>query len=52
MVSYTYPAIGKGPFPAVLVPGAGPADMNYTAGENAKLFWQIGQFLSERGCRS
>ncbi|WP_458719224.1 alpha/beta hydrolase family protein [Candidatus Nitrosocosmicus sp. R] len=45
-----YPAIGKGPFPAVLlVPGAGPADMNYTAGENAKLFWQIGQFLSERG---
>ena len=46
----SYPAIGKGPFPAVLlVPGAGPADMNYTAGENAKLFWQIGQFLSERG---
>jgi dienelactone hydrolase len=46
----TYPAIGKGPFPAVLlVPGAGPADMNYTAGDNAKLFWQIGQFLSERG---
>ena len=23
--------------------------MNYTAGENAKLFWQISQFLSERG---
>ena len=23
--------------------------MNYTAGINAKLFWQIGQFLSERG---
>ena len=46
----SYPAIGKGPFPGVLlVPGAGPADMNYTAGENAKLFWQIGQFLSERG---
>ena len=46
----SYPAIGKGPFPAVLlVPGAGPADMNYTAGDNAKLFWQIGQFLSERG---
>jgi len=46
----SYPAIGKGPNPAVLlVPGGGPADMNYTAGENAKLFWQIGQFLSERG---
>jgi dienelactone hydrolase len=46
----SYPAIGKGPFPGVLlVPGAGPADMNYTAGENAKLFWQISQFLSERG---
>jgi hypothetical protein len=46
----SYPAIGKGPNPAVLlVPGGGPADMNYTAGENAKLFWLIGQFLSERG---
>jgi len=46
----SYPAIGKGPFPGVLlVPGAGPADMNYTADENAKLFWQISQFLSERG---
>ena len=46
----TIPAIGKGPFPGVLlVPGAGPADMNYTAGINAKLFWQIAQYLSERG---
>ena len=28
----TFPAIGEGPFPGVLlVPGAGPADMNYTA---------------------
>ena len=46
----SYPAICKGPNPAVLlVPGGGPADMNYTAGENAKLFWQIGQFLSEMG---
>lgn len=46
----TLPAIGKGPFPGVLlVPGAGPADMNYTAGINAKLFWQIAQYLSERG---
>ena len=46
----TFPAIGEGPFPGVLlVPGAGPADMNYTAGINAKLFWQIAQYLSERG---
>jgi uncharacterized protein len=46
----TLPAIGKGPFPGVLlVPGAGPADMNYTTGINAKLFWQISQYLSERG---
>ena len=46
----TIPAIGKGPFPGVLlVPGAGPADMNYTAGINAKLFWQIAEYLSERG---
>ncbi len=46
----SYPAIGKGPFPGVLlVPGSGPADMNYTASNNAKLFWQISQYLSERG---
>jgi uncharacterized protein len=46
----SYPAIGKGPFPGVLlVPGSGPADMNYSAGNNAKLFWQISQYLSERG---
>ena len=46
----TLPAIGKGPFPGVLlVPGAGPADMNYTAGINVKLFWQIAEYLSERG---
>lgn len=46
----TIPVIGKGPFPGVLlVPGAGPADMNYTTGTNAKLFWQIAQYLSERG---
>jgi uncharacterized protein len=46
----TIPAEGNGPFPGVLlVPGAGPADMNYTAGTNAKLFWQIAQYLSERG---
>jgi pimeloyl-ACP methyl ester carboxylesterase len=46
----SYPAIGKGPFPGVLlVPGSGPADMNYTASNNSKLFWQISQYLSERG---
>ena len=41
----TLPAVGKGPFPAVLlVHGAGPVDMNYSG-----LFWQIAQYLSERG---
>ena len=41
----TLPAIGKGPFPGVLlIPGAGPADMNYGG-----IFWQITQYLSERG---
>jgi hypothetical protein len=41
----TLPAIGKGPFPGVLlVPGAGPADMNYGG-----IFSQIAQYLSERG---
>ena len=41
----TIPTIGKGPFPAaVLVPGAGPADMNYGG-----MFSQISQYLSERG---
>ena len=41
----TIPAIGKGPFPGVLlVPGAGPADMNYGG-----MFLQIAQYLSERG---
>src|SRR2546428_1065414 len=46
----TLPAIGKGPFPGVLfIPGAGNADLNYTTGKNAKLFWQIAQYLAERG---
>ena len=41
----TFPAIGKGPFPGILlVHGAGPADMNYGG-----MFWQIAQYLSERG---
>lgn len=46
----TIPAIGKGPLPGVvLIPGSGPADMNYTASNNSKLFLQISQYLSERG---
>src|SRR5215472_11857547 len=41
----TYPAIGKGPFPGILlVHGAGPVDINYGG-----MFWQIAQYLSERG---
>jgi uncharacterized protein len=58
----TLPAVGKGPFPGVLlVPGSGPADMNYTLGvvsidnkTGSKIypptqFFQIAQYLSERG---
>jgi uncharacterized protein len=41
----TLPAVGKGPFPSILlVHGAGPVDMNYSG-----IFWQIAQYLSERG---
>ncbi len=46
----SYPAAGKGPFPAVLlIPGSGAVDMNETLAENTKPFWQISQYLSERG---
>lgn len=46
----TIPAVGEGPFPGVLlIPGAGPNDMNYTGGTNVKPFWQISQYLTERG---
>lgn len=46
----TIPVVGEGPFPGVLlIPGSGPTDMNYTEGANAKLFWQIAEYLSERG---
>jgi len=46
----TFPATGKGPFPAVLlIHGSGAQDMNETLTKNAKLFWQIAQYLSERG---
>ena len=57
------PAIGDGPFPAVLlVHGSGPVDMNETAGyvridnetgskiyPSARPFFEIAQYLSERG---
>jgi len=46
----SYPAIGKGPFPAVLlIPGSGAVDMNETLTIDTKPFWQISQYLSERG---
>ena len=51
----TYPAEGDGPFPAVLlVQGSGALDRNETTGSDAhkdgpKPFWQIAQYLSERG---
>src|SRR5215831_19140578 len=53
----TYPAVGKGPFPGVLlIPGSGANDKNETGGFVHKNgpkpptpFWQIAQYLSERG---
>jgi uncharacterized protein len=53
----TYPAIGKGPFPSVLlIPGSGIADKNETLGLVHKSgpnpptpLLQIAQYLSERG---
>jgi pimeloyl-ACP methyl ester carboxylesterase len=53
----TLPALGKGPFPGVLlVAGSGAIDKNATAGfilKNRPIpptpFWQIAQYLSERG---
>jgi uncharacterized protein len=46
----TIPAVGNGPFPGVLlVPGSGALDMNETLAPNTKPFWQISQYLSERG---
>jgi uncharacterized protein len=44
------PATGNGPFPAVLlVPGSGALDMNETLAQDAKPYWEISQYLSERG---
>ena len=53
----TYPAIGKGPFPGVLlIHGSGANDKNETLGfvhkngpKPTTPFWQIAQYLSERG---
>ncbi|MFL6494505.1 MAG: alpha/beta hydrolase family protein [Nitrososphaera sp.] len=46
----TIPAVGNGPFPGVLlVAGSGAIDMNETLSPESKPFWQIAQYLSERG---
>jgi pimeloyl-ACP methyl ester carboxylesterase len=46
----TLPAVGNGPFPSVLlVAGSGAIDMNVTISPDVKPFWQIAQYLSERG---
>jgi alpha-beta hydrolase superfamily lysophospholipase len=46
----TIPAVGSGPFPSVLlVAGSGALDMNETFSPDSKPFWQISQYLSERG---
>jgi pimeloyl-ACP methyl ester carboxylesterase len=59
----TYPAVGKGPYPGVLlIPGTGLVDMNETLGHiridnqtgqkiypPTQPFWQISEYLSERG---
>ena len=53
----TYPAVGKGPFPGVLlISGSGANDKNETLGFVHKNgpkppapFWQIAKYLSERG---
>ena len=53
----SYPAVGKGPFPGVLlIHGSGANDKNGTLGFVHKYgpkpptpYWQIAQYLSERG---
>src|SRR5688572_11348916 len=46
----TFPAVGNGTFPGVLlVAGSGAIDMNETLSPDSKPFWQISQYLSERG---
>jgi pimeloyl-ACP methyl ester carboxylesterase len=53
----TYPAVGNGPFPGVLlIPGSGANEKNESLGFIHKYgpkpptpFWQMAQYLSERG---
>ena len=46
----TIPGVGNGSFPGVLlVHGSGPVDMNETIAPGVEPFWQISQYLSERG---
>jgi hypothetical protein len=53
----TYPAVGKGPFPGILlISGSGAQDRNGTIGyihnygsEPLTPYWQIAKYLSERG---
>ncbi len=58
----TFPAVGKGPFPGVvLLAGGGPTDMNYSLGSihvdnktgskiyPPTIFFEIAEYLSERG---
>jgi uncharacterized protein len=46
----TIPAVGNGPFPGVLlVHGSGATDMNETLTSDTKPFWEISQYLAERG---
>jgi uncharacterized protein len=46
----TIPTVGNGPFPGVLlVAGSGAIDMNETLAPDTKPFWEISQYLSERG---
>jgi hypothetical protein len=46
----TYPAVGKGPFPGVLlIAGSGALDKNGTQAPKTSPEWQIAQHLSERG---
>ena len=46
----TIPALGNGPHPGVLlIPGSGAVDMNETVAKNVKPFWQVTQYLTERG---
>ena len=49
----SYPAIGKGPFPGVLlIHGSGPVDMNQTiGGGKSKLLWEIFQVTLKEGLR-